>query len=458
MPNIQIQCPQCQQPIIADIQQLFDVSQDPSAKQKLLSGTANFASCKTCGYQGPIATPIVYHDAEKELLLTYFPPEIGKSREEQEQIVGPLINKVFNSLPQEKRKAYLFNPQTALTMRNLIERILEADGITREMIEAQENRLNLIQRLLSISGESRKSIIEAEDNLIDAEFLALFSRLLQATIASGDEQGLKELEMLQNQILEYSTYGKKVKEETEELNKAIEELSKYESLSYDDLIKLVSDAPNESRLRALVRLLRNGMDYTFFQKLTELIEKSSKDKKKRLEHAREKLLEYIEVEDKLAEAQKAQVKEIINQLLKQKNYHQALLDNPGVVDQMFINVLQDEINAAKKVGDVARLQELMNLFETIQQMATPPKELIVIEDLIRLAEQDPSGKLLENKINEMQNDINDEVINLLTTMVQTYQQEVEKNSNDEELEKLFNLLSTVYTKVIAASMKNKLNQ
>jgi hypothetical protein len=76
MPQTQIACPQCRQMIAANVEQLFDVTHDPQAKQRLLGGVSNTARCPHCGYQGRLATPVVYHDGEKELLLTYFPFEL----------------------------------------------------------------------------------------------------------------------------------------------------------------------------------------------------------------------------------------------------------------------------------------------------------------------------------------------------------------------------------------------
>src|SRR4030066_2532153 len=112
MPKTRINCPNCHQPIMADIDQLFDVAQDPTVKQKILAGAFNLASCPNCGYQGMIATPLVYHDPNKDLLLTYFPPELGLPINEQEGIIGPMITRITNSLPQEKRKAYLLQLQS----------------------------------------------------------------------------------------------------------------------------------------------------------------------------------------------------------------------------------------------------------------------------------------------------------------------------------------------------------
>src|SRR5512137_1878728 len=107
MPQTQIVCPRCRQMIPAMIEQLFDVTADPQSKQRLLGGVSNRARCPACGYEGNLATPVVYHDADKELLFTYFPAELGMPVNEQEKLIGPLISQVTNRLPAEKRKAYL---------------------------------------------------------------------------------------------------------------------------------------------------------------------------------------------------------------------------------------------------------------------------------------------------------------------------------------------------------------
>src|SRR5512139_826210 len=159
MPQTQITCPRCRQPITANVEQLFDVTQDPQAKQRLLGGVSNMARCPYCGYQGRLATPIVYHDNSKELLLTFFPPELGLPLNEQEKMIGPLIKQVMDRLPPEKRKGYLLNPQANLTFESMIETILGKDGITPEMIKAQQERVMLMERLLQASAPDVRSEI-----------------------------------------------------------------------------------------------------------------------------------------------------------------------------------------------------------------------------------------------------------------------------------------------------------
>jgi DNA-directed RNA polymerase subunit RPC12/RpoP len=52
MPRTRIACPNCRQPVEANINQLFDVGVDPTLKQIVLSGAINHIQCPHCGYQG----------------------------------------------------------------------------------------------------------------------------------------------------------------------------------------------------------------------------------------------------------------------------------------------------------------------------------------------------------------------------------------------------------------------
>ena len=58
----QVRCPNCRNPIQAEIQQLVDVEAEPSSKGRLLSGALNVVRCPVCGFEGQLPLPIVYHD------------------------------------------------------------------------------------------------------------------------------------------------------------------------------------------------------------------------------------------------------------------------------------------------------------------------------------------------------------------------------------------------------------
>jgi len=141
MPKIQTSCPNCKQPLVAEIFQVVDVKLNPRLKELLLAGGLNFAQCQICGFQGQLPVPLVYHDGDKELLLTFSPPDPAKTMEEKESALAPLLKQVTDNLAPEARKGYLFQPKAMLTMNNLVKNVLLADGITEEMLQAQQEKM-----------------------------------------------------------------------------------------------------------------------------------------------------------------------------------------------------------------------------------------------------------------------------------------------------------------------------
>jgi len=174
MPKIQTSCPNCQQPIIAEIQQVIDVGRNPQAKNLILSGELNMALCQVCGFQGQLPVPVVYHDAEKELLFTFSPPDANKTMEEKERELAPLLKTVIDNLEPKDRKGYLFQPKVMLTINNLVKNILLEDGITEEMIKNQQEKMKLLDSLFSLEGEKLTETIRANKDQIDRIFSAVF--------------------------------------------------------------------------------------------------------------------------------------------------------------------------------------------------------------------------------------------------------------------------------------------
>lgn len=383
MPKTQVSCPNCRQPVAVDLTQLFDVSADPSAKNRLLSGTANLIQCQYCGYQGNLATVVVYHDADKELLLTFVPPEMGLPRNEQERLIGGLINQAINKLPQEKRKGYLLKPQETLTMQGLVERVLEADGVTREMLQAQQARLNLLQRLANITDESvLAEVAVQEDKLIDGDFFALLSRVAEVSLANGDRESANALAELQNQLLLTTTYGRELKAQSDEIEAAIADLQAIgRELDRPKLLDLLINAPNETRLNALVSLARAGMDYEFFQQLSSRIDVAQGDEKTRLSDLRAKLLQMTQEIDRQVEAHRQQIRQLIEAVIKTPDPVRAMSQALNAVDENFVRELREMINEARSKGDLERSGKLQQLVDVLQQASAPP-EMGLIEEFL----------------------------------------------------------------------------
>ena len=451
MPQTQIACPRCRQMITANIEQLFDVTQDPQAKQRLLGGISNIARCPHCGYQGRLATPIVYHDNDKELLLTFFPPELAMPLNEQERLIGPLIKQVMDRLPPEKRKGYLLNPIPNLTYESMIQTILGKDGITPEMLKEQQDRVALIERLLQASApDVRIEIIKQNLNLFDEQFFALFSRLAQSAAASGQEPVARGMVDLQKQLLEETEFGRGLKESVGELEAATKALQEAgQGLTREKLLELIIASPSEARLRAYVSLARAGLDYQFFQLLTEKIDKASGDEKAKLEAIREKLLNFTNEIDKQLEARDKQAQEFVESLLAQDDVVKAVRDNLDGFTQDGVDAVNQMLRQASEKNDYTRMGKLQKMVEVLREVSTPP-EVAFIEQLLDA----PNDAALEKMLEDNKDLINDQFMEALIGLVG--QVDAAAGQGNTEAKALGEKLSTIYKAALKFSMKKNL--
>ncbi|PWH13483.1 MAG: hypothetical protein DDG60_10125 [Anaerolineae bacterium] len=452
MPQTQIACPRCRQMITAQVEQLFDVTADPAAKQRLLGKVSNYARCPYCKFEGPLATPIVYHDNEKELLLTYFPPELGLPVNEQEKLIGPLISQVMNRLPPEKRKAYLLRPQSFLTYQSMVEKILEKDGITKEMLDEQQKRVSLIQRLLEASSaDVRTAIIKENSTLLDETFFALYNRLIDVALQAGQQSTVQAMAALQEELLEHSDYGRKVREQMGELEAAVKTLQQAgQTLTREKLLDLFLEAPTEARLKALVSLTRNGLDYSFFQILTERIDRARGQERARLEDLRTKLLEYTNQIDKAIEDQMKQADKLIEDILAAPDIVQAAVQNLAAFQSdLTLQVLETKLQQASRKQDTARMQKLQQLVSVLQQASTPP-EVALINELLDAADDET---VLAHKLQQHQSELSEELNSMIAGLMNQVEQQAAQDPNAREVLKR---LETLYRALLKRSMQKNL--
>lgn len=435
--------------IAANVEQLFDVTADPQAKQRLLSGQSNHARCPHCGYQGRLATPVVYHDNEKELLLTFFPSELGLPLNEQERMIGPLIKQATDRLPPEKRKAYLLKPQANLTYESMLETILGKDGVTPEMLKGQQERVGLIERLIQVTTKDvRSELIKQNEKIIDEQFFALFSRIAQGALGSGQEQIARALIDVQTQLLEETEYGRHLKESVGELEAAQRVLQEAgQTLTREKLLDFVLESQTDARIRAFVSLARGGMDYVFFQTLSEKLEKTSGEEKTRLEGIRDKLLEYVNDVDKQMEARYKQAQEFVESLLAQEDVENAVKANLENFTQDAVDIAQQMLRQASEKNDYARMGKLQKMIQVLQAASAPP-EVMFIEQLIQL----PDAAAVEAALSQNEAMVTQQLLDTLTGLAT----QMESQSDNPEAKAMAERLSEVYKIALKISMKKNL--
>lgn len=450
MPQTQIACPRCKQMIPANVEQLFDVTTDPQAKQRLLSGQSNYARCQFCGYEGRLATPVVYHDNEKELLLTFFPPELALPLNEQEKMIGPLIKQVTDRLPPEKRKGYLLNPQANLTFESMVETILGKDGITPEMIKGQQERVQFMERLMQVTSKDvRSELIKQNAKIIDEQFFALFSRIAQSALSSGQEQVARGLIDIQTQLLEETEYGRQLKESVGELEAAQQVLQDAgQSLTREKLLDFVLESKTDARIRAYVSLARPGMDYVFFQNLTEKIEKASGDEKTRLEGIREKLLQFTNDVDRQVEQRIKQAQQFVESLLAQDDVEKATQENLDGFSQEAVDVVNQMLRQASEQNDYTRMGKLQKMAQVLQAASAPPPEVAFIEQLIQASDDAAIEKMLAD------NDamVNQQFVDALSGLAA----QMESQGDNPEAKMMGEKLAQVYKVALKYSMRKNI--
>ncbi|MEJ5314277.1 MULTISPECIES: CpXC domain-containing protein [Anaerolinea] len=443
MAKIQTSCPRCRQPVLAEVEQLLDMNVDPKAKQRLLSGTYNRAVCQNCGYDGPIPMPLVYHDPEKELLLTYFPPELGLPLKEQERILGPYIKQVTERLKPEERKAYLFRPQSMFTMQTMIDRVLEADGITREMIEKSQKRLNLIQRLLNATPASRPEIVRQEEETMDQEFFQMIGQFIEASLAGGDRATAQALVNLQKEILPLTALGQQILSDSAAIQTALQELQEAgkRGLTREGLLELMLKQTSPAAVEALARVTVSGLDYEFFNILSSRMENAPDDEKKRLQELRDKLLAMTQEVNRQIQEQMQSARKLVENLLNAPNLEAALEENLGSLDEFFAEALREALDKARQDGDLERSARIQKIVNILQEAAKPPAEYELIEDLLSARDDVARRELLEKN----EENISPEFLQILSGLVSQMQEQGQ--------EELAHQLEGVYRQALRFSME-----
>jgi hypothetical protein len=416
-------------------------------KQILLGGGANIVQCPQCGFQGPLNLPVVYHDQSKELLLTYYPPEAAVPLHEQEKTFGPLITQVVNRLPADQRKAYLFQPKTMFSFQSMLDLILESDGITKEMRQAQEMRFNLLKHFLEKSESDISDLIEENQNLIDENFFGLLTQIIQMTATQGDQETTNKLIAIQNQLTDKTELGRSLKLQAETVQKTLtglQELTKSD-LTREKLLAFVIDNSEEVQLNAIVSSIRPALDYLFFQILSEKIEKSSNDEKEKLEKLRDTLLLMTAAMDKAMEKQLQQGKQTLDRILNASDLEKEIMNSLQEIDDLFVEVLRAEVQAATENQQSERLTKLNQIVEILQSLNPPSQEVELIEQMMEMqTEEEQAAFLAEN-----QQAISENMINMLSNVITQAENSGQKSA---ELDKI----RSIYKLVLKTSMQKQM--
>jgi len=405
---VRARCPNCGTPITVELHTIIDGGRQPELKAQLLEGRLNLAACPACQHRGAMSAPLLYHDGDKEFLGVFVPQQMEMAEAERQKTIGEMTTTLMQSLPPEQRKGYLFQPKQFLSMQNMLDAILIADGVTPEQLEKQRSRLRLIRRLLDAqsSDDALQTIVKGQDEALDYEFFALLSALAEGALKEGQEVEGREILALRDKVLDMSSWGEQARPEREVLEQ-LGSVSTPEQL-VDKLIEA-----NDEDLEALVRLVRPLLDYGFFQLLTGRIDAAAKDGQKdearRVKALRSRLLDLTDKMDKEFEKEAKRASALLRKLLDSTDVRADVREHREQIDDVVLAVLSMNLKEAEKAGAKeasARLEQIWRAITEMLEESMPPEVRFInhlldadfpqgTQDLLESSPQQVNGALLE---------------------------------------------------------------
>jgi len=395
---MQALCPNCGLPITIQLYTIIDGGRQPELKRRLLEGELNVAVCPACRQRGEMIAPLLYHDASKEFLAIFLPPQMAKTEAERQQIIGSMTTALMNSLPPQQRKGYLFQPKQFLTLNSLLDAILYADGVTPEQLQAHRDRLRLVQRLLD--AQAREDVLQAlvkeHDEELDSDFFTLLSSIAEEQMREGNELQARRVLALRDRLLDMTSWGQSIGEMQRE---ALKQLGGV--LTMEQLVDKFTQAKGDAEVEQLVRLVRPSIDYEFFQELTKRIDAAAKEGKereaRRLRALRSHILNLVDKMDKAMRRQMDRAVRLLRRLLKSEDVLAAVREHFDEIDDMVMAVLAMNLEEAERQGlteAVEQLQAIWRAIMTVIEESIPP-EIRFINRLLEAKFPEETQAMLE---------------------------------------------------------------
>lgn len=353
-----VTCPNCRAQFNAPIQNLID-GQDPMLKSAFLQGRFNMVQCPQCGAVSNINIPILYYDLEKELALVLTPNGL-MAGPEQDKLIGRLTNSLVNSLPAEKRKFYLFNPKIFLTHDSMVKAVLEADGITPEMLEGQKAKIQLMEEFLQVRDEaSLREKIKTHESELDRQFFEILTASMQAAQMEGDRASAQTFYALRTIIAQISPSAQEIVEDIDA------SLGLVHIRTREELLEKLQQTAGDEEFEALIAAGYPLLDYTFFQQLTAQIDTTARagnaQAAESLKDLRTKILDTKARHEEMSRQALQQSTALLREVLQSSDPQKTLAQKLDQVDETFFMVLSANIEEARrqKQEQVAQAMEMI---------------------------------------------------------------------------------------------------
>ncbi len=394
--EVPVRCPGCGFEMPVQVYSIVDAQDMPLETQGLIAGALNMFQCPRCGMTGMLNFPLFYHDGKKQLAFVYVSPTANLTQEQRQRIIGEMTRAVMSALPEGQPRGYLLQPREFITLENMLDAIMEAEGIDKNVLEERRRKAGLIDQLLAVMDDSVafSALVGRNKEHLDQEFYELLRYARDASREAGQRQEAERLEALRQRLLPLTAWGQK----EQAYDRALALL--HQNPNRQDILERLLHAASEDEVEALVRVFRPLLDYLFFKMLSERIEQVRGDdpaEAERLTQLRERILNLTELVDKETQQAVEGAAELLRTLLRSEDINQAIEENLQKIDDVFLFVLSSQIKQAEKEGLKEIRESLERVWQAIQRHLQPevPPELAFIEQLLTLSYPEESRQYLQ---------------------------------------------------------------
>jgi hypothetical protein len=124
-----------------------------------------------------------------------------------------------------------------------------------------------------------------------------------------------------------------------------------------------------------------------------------------------------------------------------------MAQNLAVVDEFFVQVFNEEMEAARKAGDLERISKLKQIEEVVDKASAPPPEVALIQELLGVADSDDE---LNKKLDAHKSEITPEFMDILSNLLARTE-----SGEDMELKKR---MTKVFSAALRLTMSANLSQ
>ncbi len=406
----QITCPNCGTPYQAEVHQIIDAKRTPRLKQQLVSGQLNMAVCPQCGAGGQLTTLLAFHDPDHELFMIHMPQEMQMDHMQREEAIGRITRQVTDSIPQEERKYYLFQPQIMLTMKSFMEKVLETEGITPAMIERQQKQVELLQTLAKADKDVQDFLIKDRGSEIDETFFAMLQQFVDTAAQMDDNEQLLPLINLRARLMTETPVGQKMERQQMALHKLNQDAKAAGGLTPDLFIEhLLANQEDDDVVDGLIQVGAGSglLRYEFFGVLSQKIEdaETAGDTQlaQNLTAMRTKLLAVYEDMQSASQMALQDGMRTLDRILAAPSLQQALMENlmNGTVDDAFMAALMSRLSESEQKGEDAEAQKLHEIYQLIQEIMQQqqemqyPPEVMFLNGMVQAESEEEQQTLLD---------------------------------------------------------------